>query len=1260
MAGAMVGGAFLSAFLQVAFDRLASRDFLDFFKKQKLNQTLLSNLKIVLLSIDAVVDDAEQKQITNPKVKDWIDLVKDAVFDAEDILDAIDYEMCKGKLEAEQKSQTGAIGKVRSFFSASVSSFEKKIESRMKTVLENLEYLASQRDILRLNERDSGAGLRSAISNRLPTASLVDENATYGRDDDKETIIEWLLSEKYNNQPSMISIVGMGGLGKTTLAQLVFNDSRVMDGFNLKVWVCVSDEFDVLRVTRTIYEAITGYMYDTNDLNTLQIKLKQQLTQKRFLLVLDDVWNENYMLWEALQSPFNNGALGSKILLTTRSKKVASTMRSADILQLKPLSKGDSWSLFSRYAFHGGNVLCANTDLEEIGRKISKKCKGLPLALKAIGSLLYTESSHENWNGILKCEIWEEKSDSEILPALRLSYCYLPSHLKRCFAYCSIFPKDYAFDKEQLIQLWMAENFLTCAHQSKDGRELGEQFFNDLLLRSLFQRSPVDDTRFIMHDLTNDMAKVEYGKFCHRLELDDVNKLTEMTRHISFLRNYVNTSKRFEVIYKANKLRTFLPLPMQGHRSTSYNSILHFISGKFTHNLPSKFTCMRVLSLSDHFITQLPDSIGNLKHLGYLDLSGTKIRKLPDSICQLHHLQTLKLWRCCLLEKLPMDFHKLMNLRHLDFRETQVREMPEKFDKLKNLQVLSSFIIDKFGETNIKYLEGLNLHGSFSISGLQNVASPSAALGVNLRSKIHLKELTLEWCTENKKSPHDKDVLDNFQPHKNLKKLSIGNYGGIEFPNWLANHSLSNLMSLELRHCKYCISLPSIGLFPSLKSLSIIGFDNIVVIGPEFCGSSSNASSLEILRFGDMKSWEEWKCEILPLTFPHLQELSIENCPKLKGQLPQQLPSLRMLVISNCEKLLSSIPRDPSLDKLVLRNCGNEQLESLPSSLKVLDISGGFKNLLSVDKIKSVIANCKLEELKFSDCPHLDLPPCYFHNFILEMEIRGSCDSLKSFPLDLFPKLQSLKLIDCNNLEMISISEGNHFSLVDLYIRKCPRFVRFPKGGFLAPKLMLCCIEELKNLKSLPEKMCIFFPSLLYLVIRCCPQVESFLEEGLPSKLQYLDVLECPKLIASRRGWHLNSLTSLYHLGIGDADDESLPDIGLLPPTITSLSFHNCPNLRSLEHKGLCHLSSLEGLGFRGCPKLQHFPKEDLLNSLCMLRVIGCPLLKKKIQKQNGKYRAIISHIPFSSTEDDVVGLIGELLTHEGVSFATIHSAYAR
>ncbi|XP_054815997.1 putative disease resistance RPP13-like protein 1 [Prosopis cineraria] len=922
----------------------------------------------------------------------------------------------------------------------------------MKNVLDNLEYLASQKAILRLNELDSGAGLRNAVSYRLPTTSLVDEGRTYGRDDDKEKIIEWLLSANDNNQLSVNSIVGMGGLGKTTLAQLVYNDRRVMDEFDIRVWVCVSEDFDVLRLTRTIYEAITMSKADTNDLNMLQIKLKQLLTQKRFFLVLDDVWNEDYEQWEALQSPFSYGASGSKVLLTTRSRKVVSTMRSTEILPLKPLSEGDSWLLLSIYASRDGDILRSNSDLEEIGRKINKKCKGLPLALKAIGSLLYTELSHEQWNGILKSEIWEEKSDSKILPALRLSYCYLPSHLKKCFAYCSIFPKDYDFEKENLIQLWMAENFLPRSNQSKNAREVGEQFFHDLLSRSLFQQSTGDETRFVMHDLINDLAKAEYGKFCHRLEVDEANNLTKMTRHVSYLRTDNDSPKRFEDIYHANRLRTFLPLSMQGHRSTSCTSFIHLISSKIIHDLLSKFSCMRVLSLSDYYhIVGLPNSIGNLKHLRYLDLSGTKLRKLPDSICQLYHLQTLKLWRCYNLEKLPMNLHKLINLRHLDFRETQVREMPKQLGEFKNLQVLSPFIVDKYGEANIKQLTELNLCGSVSILELQNVVSLADAFGVNLKSKTYVKELVLEWSINNEESQHDKNVLEMLEPHPNLKRLSISNYGGIRFPDWFTKFALSNIVSLELKNCKWCLSLPSLDLLPSLKSLLITGFHSIVTIGPDFYGNGSTTTSLEILRFRDMMTWVEWKCDVVLSAFPYLQELSIENCPNLKGHLPQQLPSLRMLVINDCEKFVASIPCAPSLHKLVLRNCGKDHLEYLPSTLKVLDISGRFEKMLSIEMIDDTIANSNLEKLKFFDCPLLEFPLFYSHNFILEMEIRGRCNSLMFFPLDSFPMLQSLRLIDCNNLEIISVSKGHHQSLTSLYIRKCPKLVSFPKGGFLAP-----------------------------------------------------------------------------------------------------------------------------------------------------------------------------------------------------------------
>ncbi|MCI00623.1 disease resistance protein, partial [Trifolium medium] len=294
-------------------------------------------------------------------------------------------------------------------------------------------------------------------------------------------------------------------MGKTLLAQHIYNDSKMTDEFDVKTWVCISDEFDVFKITRAILEGINGSIDDSRDLNMVQERLKEKLTGKRFLLVLDDIWNEKRDQWEALQTPFNYGARGSKIIVTTRNLKVALTTRSTRIHHLEELQEEHCLQLFSRHAFQDENPQ-SNPELMEIGKKIIGKCKGLPLSLKTIGSLLYTKSSLVEWKIILSSEIWDLPEEvSNIVPALRLSYDHLPSHLKRCFASCSLFPKDYVFEKEQLILIWMAENFLQCPQpqQSKSMLEVGEQYFDDLL---------------------------------SRLEVDEAQNVSKVTRHFSFLR----------------------------------------------------------------------------------------------------------------------------------------------------------------------------------------------------------------------------------------------------------------------------------------------------------------------------------------------------------------------------------------------------------------------------------------------------------------------------------------------------------------------------------------------------------------------------------------------------------------------------------------------------------------------------------------------------------------------------------------------------
>ncbi|XP_059435273.1 putative disease resistance RPP13-like protein 1 [Corylus avellana] len=310
---AEIAGIFLSPFLQVCFERMASRKFVNLFWERELNEGLLMRLQMTLLSVNSVVADAEDKQFTNPAVKVWLDELKEAVYDAEDILDEIATEDLVRKQDAvddagdileenatedllmlrKLEAELGAIvSKVRNPIS---TSFVDKVEGEIERLLDRLNILVKVKENIGLREVNEGNSLE-----RLPTTSVIDESRTFGRHDDKDAIINLLLSDgASSDEMGVIAIVGMGGIGKTTLAQLVFNEDRVKKHFDLKAWVCVSDDFDVLKLTKTILEELgSSANDDSKNLNQLQNKLEEKMTRKKFLLVLDDVWEKNYAKWE--------------------------------------------------------------------------------------------------------------------------------------------------------------------------------------------------------------------------------------------------------------------------------------------------------------------------------------------------------------------------------------------------------------------------------------------------------------------------------------------------------------------------------------------------------------------------------------------------------------------------------------------------------------------------------------------------------------------------------------------------------------------------------------------------------------------------------------------------------------------------------------------------------------------------------------------------------------------------------------------------
>ena len=555
------------------------------------------------------------------------------------------------------------------------------------------------------------------------------------------------------------------------------------------------------------------------------------------------------------------------------------------------------------------------------------------------------------WEQIATSDIWEFTDDqSNILPILKLSYDYLPSHLKRRFAYCSIFPKDYEFQKEELVLLWMTENLLKPSERNRRMGEVGDEYFNDLVSRSFFKqlRTNYNTSCFVMHHLIVDLATSVSGKYCCQvLENGNFDESVKKTHHLACVMKWHDLyDKRFSNDFKATGLRTFLSLRFPGRSS---------FSKEVVHNLFLKLKCLRVLSFFNSHIDELLDSVGELKHLRYLDLSNTDISILLESVIMLYNLQTLKLNSCSNLKKLPSNMHHLINLRYLNVRFChKLVEMPRHISKLKNLQLLSTLIVGKGSGAKIGELGKLSgVRGDLLIKRLENVLNvKDASKQANIMDKKHLETLRLEWSYNSgiDDSRHEKDVLDMLLPNRTLKKLEIYEYPGTGFPNWIGNDSFGNIVSLKLSGCRCCLSLPPLRQLPSLKTLDISKFDALEMVGFEFYGNCSVLppfSSLEILKFSMMPSWERWI--LIPVedggTFAKLRELGISNCHTLIGNLPFFLPSLT-------KSATCSLRRVRRVDGLVFVCCNNllshseslyevlEQMEAGPQYLRIMPEEG--------------------------------------------------------------------------------------------------------------------------------------------------------------------------------------------------------------------------------------------------------------------------------------------------------------------------------
>ncbi|GKV39372.1 hypothetical protein SLEP1_g47151 [Rubroshorea leprosula] len=1192
----------------------------------------LSRFHEKLKMIQGLLQDAEQKgMIDRPLLKSWLEGLRSKAEEADDVMDEIAYENLR--CEVAQMWE-----KVSYFFTLSNPLvFRLKIANRIKSL--NLE-------LADLNKTAGGFGLQYSVANMHPErietqqtdSSIGDPSKIVGRGNKVLEVVQSLINSS-NDQPFLVvSIVGMGGIGKTTVAKLVCNNEQIRNHFFKIMWVCVSENFNLKQILVEMLHAFPGNAFPGNvsvgvSQDIVVQKLQENLGEKNYLLILDDVWNEDRQKWESFRSCLSGICkdVGSRVLITTRSEKVASTMEtlSEHMHHLEKLTDEDCWSIIKQRAFGNSSF---PSELEGIGRDIASKCGGLALVANIIGGSLCNNRKKDDWLSIKDNNVWRSMEEAEVvLRVLQLSFNRLPiPALKQCFAFCSIFPKDFVMEKEMLIQLWMAEGFLQPFSETHlEMEDVGDKYFNALSSFSLFQDVERDPYGSIitckMHDLIHDLAQ-------------SVSKSQTLILEDGSGRNIPANIQHLNVISDKDTTTTKLgDAPKKLHTLFSQIDVFHSMS--------TNLRKVQVLSVCGADIDELPAFLGKMKHLRFLDVSRTRIKELPKFITKLYHLQTFRFMYCDGIERPLEGIWDLLNLRHICFSDEKL--MPAGIGRLTCLKTLQLFVVGQQKGHQIEELGHLNqLKGKLEIRNLDMVRDEEA-MGARLSEKDAIQELKLvfgkkhtiqelqlmryeESSGSEDRCEHDEDILEGLQPHSNLKGLTIEHYCGKGCPSWMleTKNFLKNLMFMTFYDCPWLESIPSLSL--------------------------SNEAKLEIKNCKNLKS----------IAYSSLQKLNIENCEELVqvevAPVAMSMPnvdglsSLQKIRIVSCGKL-ESIGGDLStatcLKDLTIWQCNG--LMSFPnlhglSSLQRIEI-GYCGQLKSIGEDLST-AMC-LKELIVWECNGLmSFPNLHGLSSLQKIKIER-CGQLKSIGEDLSTAmcLKELIVTDCNGLMSFPNLHGLSF-LQKIEIHRCGQLKSIGEDLSTATCLKELTVWECNGLMSFPNLHGL--SSLRTLWISRCGGLRS-LPSGLPSctALEELDISNCNNLISIpddlRRSWSVPNpacLACLKKLTIGGFSTElkEFPDLGFIGSHLEDLTLiawgepgerlldqiQHLTALESLEIEDFDglealpnwfgNLSSLQNLEISNCKSLKHMKAIRYLSKLERLCIDECPELTKRRTRGSG------------------------------------------
>ncbi|XP_044361518.1 putative disease resistance protein RGA1 [Triticum aestivum] len=809
----------------------------------------LHELETTILPQFELLIEAADNGNHRPKLDKWLQELKEGFYMAEDLLDKHEYNLLKQQVKGKDSLLTNA-----SFISNTFMKPLRAASSRLSNVSSENRKLICQLNELKatLAKANDGKTVKAKYFRelvRLPTGysevSLTKQSVVVpettslpplkviGRDKDRDYIIDRLTkktatSESSTTMFSGLAIVGPGGMGKSTLAQLVYNDKSIKEYFDVTMWVSISRKLNVRRHTRDIIESASqGECPQIDNLDTLQRKLIDILQEsKKFLLVLDDVWFEpgSEMEWEQLLAPLVSKDARSKVLITSRRDTFPAALCCEEVCPPENMEYAQFLTLFKHHAFSGPEI--GNPQLHEklegFAQKIAKRLGRSPLAAKVVGSQLKGKTSISAWKGALTIKI-DELTDP--MRALLWSHEKLDPCLQRCFLYCSLFPKGHKYDTDELVYLWMAEGLVDSCDQNKRVEDIGMDCFREMISASFFQPVYEEDTYYLMHDLLHDLAEsLSKGNY---FRLEDC-KMTEIPSTVRYLSVRVDN-------------------PLIDDVSHLFNEILQ--------NLKK----LRVLCLSSYSSSKLPESVGQLKHLRYLNIIRTLISDLPRSLCTLYHLQLLLLNDK--VECFPENLCNLRKLRHLERHfnrldtsyKITLPQIPY-IGNLSLLQELKAFSLQKKNGYELQQLRDMNgIRGSLSVTNLENVSGKDQALESKLCQKSHLHSLQLVWSCKNNTNAEDSlhlEILEGLMPPPQLGGLTVDGYKSSKYPSWLLDGSyFENLEHLSFVNCSVLQSLPS----------------NSELFG--------NCSSLVLTNMPNLKT--------LPCLPLGLQKLMISNCPLL-------------------------------------------------------------------------------------------------------------------------------------------------------------------------------------------------------------------------------------------------------------------------------------------------------------------------------------------------------------------------------------------